>query len=83
MPLVSVPAVFDGERIHLLERPPVSGSYRVVVTFVEPMNGTATAAPDRDRFLASFGAWQDGETTEATVQRLQEARRSRPTPPAL
>jgi hypothetical protein len=83
MPLVSVPAVFDGERVHLLEQPPVSGSYRVVVTFVEPVNGTATAATDRDRFLASFGAWQDDETTENTVQRLQEARRSRPTPPAL
>jgi hypothetical protein len=83
MPQVSVPAVFDGERIHLLEQPPVSGAYRVVVTFVEPVNGTATAAPDRARFLASFGAWQDDESAEATVQSLHEARRSKPAPPAL
>jgi hypothetical protein len=83
MPLASVPAIFDGERVHLLEQPPVSGSYRVLVTFVEPVNGKATTASDLDRFLTSFGAWQDDEPTETTVQRLQGARRSKPTPPAL
>jgi hypothetical protein len=59
MPLVSVPAVYDGKEIRLLEPSPVRERYRVLVTFVEPA-GDETAAPtDRTRFWRSLGAWQD------------------------
>jgi hypothetical protein len=39
MPLVSVPGVYDGKEIRLLEPSPVQGRYRVLVTFVEPAQG--------------------------------------------
>ena len=36
MPLISVPAVYDGTNIALLEKPPSRTPYRVLVTFVQP-----------------------------------------------
>ena len=67
MPLVSVPAVYDGRTITLLEAPPSREPYRVLVTFVE----RADEADARDRpalgFAASFGAWRDDRPVEATL----------------
>ncbi|MBI4491779.1 MAG: hypothetical protein HY690_03190 [Chloroflexi bacterium] len=83
MPLVSVPAIYDGERIQLLEMAPVQGPYRVVVTFLEPAREQAVDARELTRFLASFGAWQDERSVEATLRDIHEARRSRDQPPAL
>jgi hypothetical protein len=82
MPLVSVPAIYDGEHIRLLESAPVQGPYRVLVTFVEPAR---EQEPSRDLtpFWASFGAWQDDRPVEATLQDIHQARRSRTDPPAL
>lgn len=37
MPLLSVPAIYDGEHVPSLEAPPVQGAYSVFVTFVEPV----------------------------------------------
>ena len=36
MPLVSVPAIYDGQQIRLLEKTPVESPYGVVVTFLGP-----------------------------------------------
>ncbi len=82
MTMVSVPALYDGEHIQLLEVAPVEGPYRVLVTFVEPAEGQE-AAIDAASFWASFGAWQDERPTEATLSDIHEARRSRTDPPAL
>ena len=82
MTLVSVPAVYDGKEIKLLETPPVTGAYRVTVTFIEP-----TSAPigkrDLSRFWASCGAWKDERSTEALIADIHAARRSRREPPKL
>lgn len=43
MPLISIPAVFDGTTIRLLEAIPFHKPYRVMVTFVEPVNATTEA----------------------------------------
>ena len=83
MPLVSVPAVYDGEHVRLLEQPPVSGPYRVLVTFIEPVNGVSAEASNLAQFWTSFGAWQDDDPAEATVRKLRDARRSKSTPPPL
>jgi hypothetical protein len=83
MPLISVPAIYDGERIHLLESAPVHGPYRVLVTFVEPASGTPVATPNHERFWASFGAWQDDRPIEATLHDIHQARRSKIEPPEL
>ena len=65
MPLLSVPAVYDGKQIRLLETAPVQGGpYRVVVTFVEPAREEEVLARDVARFWASFGAWQDDRPVE-------------------
>ena len=80
MPLVSVPALYDGNRVALLEAPPSRRPYRVLVTFVEP----ADAADERAaRFLSSFGAWRDERPVEATLADIHESRSSRREPPAL
>ena len=78
MSLVSVEAIFDGENIRLLEKPPTEGPYRVLVTFVEPVREDALS-----RFWSSFGAWRDDRPIKDTLQDIHEARRSRPGPPAL
>ena len=82
MSLISVPAIYDGKQIHLLENAPVAGPYRVLVTFVEPARDTSKPR-DLDRFWASLGAWRDDRPIEATLRDIHEARRSRTEPPAL
>ena len=83
MPLVSVRAIYDGERIQLLESAPVQGPYRVLVTFVEPVSGMPVATPNHERFWASFGAWQDDRPIEATLHDIHQARCSKIEPPEL
>ena len=68
----------------LLEAVDVTGAYRVVVTFLEPVREAETkSARQFERFWASFGAWQDERPVEATLQDIRAARRSRPEPPSL
>jgi len=83
MPLVSVPAVYDGDHIALLEAPPTRKPYRVLVTFVEPTDVADTRGRDVGRFLGSFGAWRDDRPVEATLTDIHQSRRSRTEPPAL
>ncbi len=83
MPLVSVPAVYNGESIELLETAPVQGSYRALVTFVEPITDDDKAAGDLTRFWASFGAWQDERPVEDTLHDIHQARVSKSRPPTL
>jgi hypothetical protein len=73
MPLVSVPAVYDGERITLLETPPSREPYRVLVTFVEPADAADIRKQSQERFLASFGAWEDDRPIEATLADIYES----------
>lgn len=79
MSLVSVPAIYDGKQIQLLEGPPVNVPYRVLVTFVEP----AQPARDLSRFWASLGAWQDDRPVEETLRDIRAFRQSKVEPPAL
>ena len=83
MSLVSVPAIYDGKQIRLLELAPVQGAYRVLVTFIEPADKKVTSPRDLARFRASFGAWQDERSVEETLRDIHKARRSRTEPPAL
>jgi hypothetical protein len=83
MPLISVPAVYDGTNIALLEKPPSRTPYHVLVTFVEPVATTDKRARNTARLLRSFGAWRDDRPVEATLADIHEARRSRTEPPAL
>jgi hypothetical protein len=83
MPLVSVPAVYDGKEIRLLEPSPVKGRYRVLVTFVEPAHDENLPSEDRSRFWRAFGAWKDDRPAEATLEDILSTRRSRSEPPAL
>ena len=83
MPLISVPAVYDGTNIALLEKPPSRTPYRVLVTFVEPVDTADMRAPNTARLLGSFGAWRDERPVEATLADIHEAHRPRTEPPAL
>ena len=58
MPLISVPAVYDGTNIALLEKPPSRAPYHVLVTFVEPVDAADMRVRNTTRLLRSFGAWQ-------------------------
>lgn len=68
MSLISVPAIYDGKQIRLLEMVPVVGPYRVLVTFMEPASEGIHPPADLTRFWASFGAWQDSRPLEDTLQ---------------
>ena len=83
MALVSVPAIYDGEQIRLLEAPPVHEPYHVLVTFVAPASEQEVAPVNLERFWASFGAWQDSRPAEATLDDIRQARRSKKEAPAL
>ncbi len=82
MSLLSVPAVYDGNEVRLLETVTLEGPYRVVVTFLEPMPEPASDS-DLERFWASFGAWQDERPVEDTLRVIREARSSKYAPPDL
>lgn len=83
MSLVSVPAVYDGKQIRLLETVPVVGPYRVLVTFLEPVSAEPRRPMDTARFWASFGAWQDSRPLEHTLREIHATRHSKPEPPNL
>ena len=83
MPLVSVPAVFDGSQVRLLEKAPVEQPYRVLVTFLEPADEHGVSTRDMARFWSSFGAWQDDRPIEDTLRDIHESRHSKKEPPAL
>ncbi len=83
MPLLSVPAIYDGEQVRLLEAVPMEGPYRVLVTFVEPVNGQGASPGGGTALDASFGAWRDERPIEDTLRDIHEARRSRTAPPGV
>lgn len=83
MPLLSIPAVYDGEKVKLLEDAPVNEAYRVLVTFVVPTKESGTSPEDLERFRASFGAWQDTRPVEETLRDIHEARFSKSRVPEL
>jgi len=80
---VSIHAVYDGEEVRLLEKAPVEGSYHVLVTFVEPVPDVQPSEQDLSGLWASFGAWRDERSIEATLQDIREARSSKTEAPAL
>lgn len=51
MPLISVPAVYDGTNMALLEKPPSRTPYHVLVTFVEPVATADMRARNTARLL--------------------------------
>ncbi|MBI4739617.1 hypothetical protein HY772_08835 [Candidatus Woesearchaeota archaeon] len=75
MSLVSVPAIYDGKNIRLLESVSVKSPYRVVVTFLEPIRDEADKLRRSERFWASFGSWDSDETAEETVKKMYGDRR--------
>lgn len=75
MPLVSVPAVYDGNRIEWLETPPTHRPYRVLVTFIEPADAAEIKVRRLERFWQSFGAWRDDRPVEATLADIHKAAR--------
>ncbi len=83
MSLISIPAIYDGKQIRLLEMAPVQKPYRVLVTFIEPAHKQVAPPRDLTCFWASFGAWQDDQPVEETLRDIHEARRSRKEPPLL
>ena len=83
MRVISIPAVYDGKHINLLETPPILRPYRVLVTFVAPVEKAETLARNLARFWASFGAWLDDRPLDATLRNIHDTRRSRAEPPAL
>lgn len=78
MSLVSVPAIYEGGKVELLEAAPVQERYEVIVTFLHP----AQASPDQawQEFLASFGGWEDKRSAEEIMQDIYAARRSKVEP---
>jgi hypothetical protein len=82
MPMISVPAIYDGEEIRLLETAPVQEPYHVLVTFVEPTTPDSGDASDHP-FWSTFGAWKDDRPIEDTLQDIYEGRHSSSAPPAL
>ncbi len=83
MPLLSVPAIYDGELVRLLEAVPMEGPYRVLVTFVEPVNEQGAPPGSGTALDASFGTWRDERPIEDTLRDIHEARRSRTAPPGV
>ena len=79
MPLLTIPAIFDGKDIRLLENAPVRVPYQVMVTFVNP----ETDKSSHDRFWSSFGAWQDDRPITDTLHDIYASRVSRSEPRAL
>lgn len=82
MPLISIPAVFDGTSIRLLEAAPFHEPYRVMVVFVEPVASPNAAGADAT-FESSFGAWQQDADEDELIAVIRADRRSRSEPPPV
>jgi hypothetical protein len=86
MAYLSVPAIYNGSTIELLEAAPVHEPYRVLVTFIAPEAGEeqtkARSAAWAD-FLSTFGVWQDDPLVEATLDDIHSARISKAEPASL
>ncbi|NCP16290.1 hypothetical protein GW866_04515 [bacterium] len=82
MPHVTVPAIFDGKNVSLLEDSPVNEPYRVMVTFIKP-EPNELMKTQMERFQASFGAWQDDRSVKKTINDIYETRTSRTKPPSI
>jgi hypothetical protein len=83
MPTHAVPAIIDGDHIQLLGDAPVDRPYRVLVTFVAPVEDHEESRDKDDALLASFGAWQDDRPIEAMLADIYGARQSRSESPML
>ena len=82
MPHKTITGIFDGEKLHLLEDPPVKEPYRVMVTFIKPEPKKLTKA-QTDRFRASFGAWRDKRSIKETIEDIYHTRKSKNKPPEI
>lgn len=83
MVVVSIPALYDGKEVRLLEAAPHDQPYHVVVTFVEPASSSKQVPPELSRFWSSFGDWQDDVSPEETMRMIRESRHSKVEPPKL
>jgi len=90
MAFTSIPAIYDGKTIKLLEDAPIHEPCRVLVTFIgsENINGAngsvdEAAADTWSDFLATFGTWQDSLPVEETLSDIHEGRRSKSEPVSL
>jgi len=68
MPLVSVPAIYDGQQVWLLEAAPVRGPYRVLVTFVEPEPNQLHACNRLQKFEELKGIWRGMDLSLQDIQ---------------
>ena len=68
MPLVSVPAIYDGQQVWLLEAAPVHGPYRVLVTFVEPEPNEVEASNHPQKFEELKGIWRGIDLSLEDIQ---------------
>lgn len=59
MPLISVPAIYDGKEIKLLEPAPVNDRYRVLVTFVAPEPATGGDSKPHKTLVDLEGTWRN------------------------
>ncbi len=71
MPLVSVPAIFDGQQVRLLETAPVRGPYRVLVTFVEPAHDRVEIGSHPRGLKELKGIWQGIELSFEDIQAVE------------
>lgn len=90
MALTTIPAIYDGKTIKLLEDAPVHEPCRVLVTFIgaegtNETNGTVdeVAATTWSDFLATFGTWQANCPSEDTLDDIHNARSSKVEPVSL
>lgn len=90
MAFTSIPAIYDGKTIKLLEDAPVHEPCRVLVTFIgsngaNDNNGQVdeNAVDYWSDFLATFGTWQDSRSTEEILDDIHTARRSKSEPISL
>ncbi len=59
MPMLSVPAIYDGNEVKLLEGAPVRGRYRVLVTFLEPAPEGSNDSPSPHPVTHLLEIWPD------------------------
>ena len=76
MSIISIPAVFDGNQVKLLEPAPVQQPYRVLVTFLAP-DADAEPPIGSEAWWAKVGTWEDARPIEATLEDIYGSRRSR------
>lgn len=68
--MIKVKGIYDGKKIELIEPVEVRESYKIIVTFVEPLKKDKNKQKENMKSTGLCGMWKDERTAEEIVKSM-------------